>query len=561
MLLLLSILAAHVLDTLALGKYCTSSDPCWPSSHLWATLNASVNGNLIAARPPAAPCHPTDPLFNAATCATVNASWTSMFFRVDQPGATQDTYWENGNSSCYIDFQLSNPCEQGLVPTIVLDAHSVAHVQQGVNFARTHRLRLRIKASGHDFIGRASGEGAFLIWTRNLRSLALVPDFKAVGTPVGVSSVRVIKSGPGDGWQSVYELANRSDVTVVGGAGQTVSSAGGYLMGGGHSLLGRHYGLAVDNVLQFTLVNAFGQVVIANSHQNTDLFWSLRGGGGGTFGVVTEVIHTTHPPFHNILGVTLNVAAPSSTVLASILQVFLNLQPALDDDSWWLTTAVQQTSLFIQAVLFTPPPGVNFTQLAHQALGPVISAARKSNISPVFTIQAYPNFLAVHGAFFPSESQPYGVPSVLASRLMPRHVFENSSATAILAQVSTQPSAVIFNLLAGGAVAKVPADATSVNPGWRKALHLVIFASGWTSSTPLTIRDELRQTVTAQTSLFEPFSEGLGAYLNEADRNDPDWPQSFWGDNYERLLEMKKKIDPLGVFECPKCVGSEVFGF
>jgi hypothetical protein len=145
------------------------------------------------------------------------------------------TYWENGNSSCYIDFQLSNPCEQGLVPTIVLDAHSVAHVQQGVNFARTHRLRLRIKASGHDSIGRASGEGAFLIWTRNLRSLALVPDFKAAGTPIGISSVRVIKSGPGDGWQSVYKLANRSDVTVIGGTGQTVSSAGGYLMGGGVS--------------------------------------------------------------------------------------------------------------------------------------------------------------------------------------------------------------------------------------------------------------------------------------------------------------------------------------
>jgi hypothetical protein len=98
-----------------------------------------------------------------------------------------------------------------------------------------------------------------------------------------------------------------------------------------------------------------------------------------------------------------------------------------------------------------------------------------------------------------------------------------------------------------------------VNPGWRKALHHVIFASGWTSSTPLAIRDILRQTLTAQTSLFEPFSEGLGTYLNEADRrvfymacyslwlkwfgrNDPDWPLSFWGDNYERLLEMKRKL-------------------
>ncbi|KAJ6484316.1 hypothetical protein DFH09DRAFT_1459963 [Mycena vulgaris] len=235
-------------------------------------------------------------------------------------------------------------------------------------------------------------------------------------------------------------------------------------------------------------------------------------------------------------------------MLASILQVFLNIQPALNDDSWWLTTAVQQTSLFIQAALFTPPPGANFTQLAHQAFGPVISAAQKFNISPVFTVQAYSNVLAVHDAFFPSESQPSGVPSVLASRLMPRHVFENSSATAILAQVSTQPSAVIFNLpepleVAGGAVAKVPADATSVNPGWRKALHLVILASGWTSSTPLAIRNEVNYSLTF-----------FG-------RNDPDWPQSFWGDNYERLLEMKKKIDSLGIFECPKCVGSEAFGF
>jgi hypothetical protein len=57
-----------------------------------------------------------------------------------------------------------------------------------------------------------------------------------------------------------------------------------------------------------------------------------------------------------------------------------------------------------------------------------------------------------------------------------------------------------------------------VNPGWRKALHLVIFATGWTSSTPLAIRDEIRNNLTAQTALFEPFSEGLGAYLNEADR-------------------------------------------
>lgn len=72
-------------------------------------------------------------------------------------------------------------------------------------------------------------------------------------------------------------------------------------------------------------------------------------------------------------------------------------------------------------------------------------------------------------------------------------------------------------IVAGGAVAQAPPNSTSVNPGWRKALHLVTFSERWTSSTPLSERDEIRQRVTDQTSLLDPFSEGLGAYLNEAD--------------------------------------------
>jgi hypothetical protein len=128
---------------------------------------------------------------------------------------------------------------------MVLDAHGVTDVQKGVNFARDHRLRLRIKASGHDFIGRASGAGSFLIWTRNLRSLALVQDFRPTGAPARTKPVKAIKTGPGDGWASVYNLANRSDIVVVGGTGQTVSSAGGYIMGGGVSISLHARGLCV----------------------------------------------------------------------------------------------------------------------------------------------------------------------------------------------------------------------------------------------------------------------------------------------------------------------------
>jgi hypothetical protein len=187
---------------------------------------------------------------------------------------------------------------------------------------------------------------------------------------------------------------------------------------------------------------------------------------------------------------------------------------------------------------------------------------------PVFVVQKFPNFLAVHDTFFPPSLS--GSPAILAS-----HLFKNTTATTLLAQAATKPFEVILNLcespdrfpcilshvqkVAGGAVSKFSPHATSVNPGWHKALHLVIFASGWTSLTPPSIRDTLQQTLTSQTSLFVPFSEGLGMYLNEADqcvfymacyslwlkwfsRNNLDWPLSFWGDNYECLLEMKHKL-------------------
>jgi hypothetical protein len=61
------------------------------------------------------------------------------------------------------------------------------------------------------------------------------------------------------------------------------------------------------DVLQFTLVDAFGKKVIANAHRNSDLFWCLRGGGGGTFGVVTEVVHKTRQYDSRVLFVSHNL--------------------------------------------------------------------------------------------------------------------------------------------------------------------------------------------------------------------------------------------------------------
>ena len=90
---------------------------------------------------------------------------------------------------------------------------------------------------------------------------------------------------------------------VVGGYAQTVGASGGYVQGGGHGSMGPKYGLAVDNVLEFDVVTADGSLLTVNSCNNPDLFWALRGGGGGTFGVVTRTVYKAHEAFPNYLHV------------------------------------------------------------------------------------------------------------------------------------------------------------------------------------------------------------------------------------------------------------------
>ena len=79
----------------------------------------------------------------------------------------------------------------------------------------------------------------------------------------------------------------------------SVGAAGGYLQGGGHSPMSPMFGLTVDNVLEIDVVLANGTLLTTNACTNPDLFWALRGGGGGTFGVVTRAVYKAHEPPSN----------------------------------------------------------------------------------------------------------------------------------------------------------------------------------------------------------------------------------------------------------------------
>jgi FAD/FMN-containing dehydrogenase len=159
-------------------------------------------------------------------------------------------------------------------PNVIVVAADAADVAEAVRFARENNLAVAIQATGHGVALPAND--ALLIITSSLDHVSINPE------------QRTARFGGGIKWHKVLNAAQEHGLAPLLGSSPYVGATG-YTLGGGMGWLGRKYGLAVDSVRSVELVTANGDVIRASDTENTDLFWAVRGGGAGTFGVVTEV--------------------------------------------------------------------------------------------------------------------------------------------------------------------------------------------------------------------------------------------------------------------------------
>lgn len=137
-------------------------------------------------------------------------------------------------------------------------------------------MRLVVKSTGHDYLGRSIAPGALSIWTHHLNSQTYHQDGFELDGSGRIIEGSAITAGGGTPMLEVYEFADARGRTVVGGTGATVGVAG-YSSGGGHSVLSPRRGLAADNVLQAEVVTPAGELLTVNEDRHPDLFWALRG--------------------------------------------------------------------------------------------------------------------------------------------------------------------------------------------------------------------------------------------------------------------------------------------
>ncbi|KAH7329441.1 FAD binding domain protein [Stachybotrys elegans] len=549
---------------------CTPHDPCWPSTSDFARLNESVSGRLIATTPPASVCYPTQHDYDPAQCEGILARWFDAAFHTQDPTSVCSPVWAgnpcppiypNGTSVTGDPDAGAKGCNVGGYPAYAVNATEPSHAQEAVKFAAKHNIRLNVKSTGHSFQGRSTAFGSLSVYTHNFRGIQFHEQFQPAccsqQEPQMAATIRA-----GETIRAIYTELSKHNAVVVGGSAQTVGIMG-WFTGGGHGPLSSEFGMGVDNVLQVTMVTPQGDLVTANACQHPDLFWAIRGGGGGTFGIVLEVVMRAHPsPRIAAHSLSAQFTSPSEAENWRMVAKLHSEMPRLKEGGmqgyYYVLPPSIAGALTIMwgFVLCNKPNGT-----AESLFEPIarLFDENPGTVRYASEISHYPDFFNYWNSTIGFEAVAQS--ATMGSRLLPAQALTDVDRLSDAFQRATAPSdAQIPVIIIGHMIANSDNAGLDVplHPGWRRAVTHLILVEPYRDYIDAAAKEEVYGRMTYErVPILEALAPGSGAYFNEADPFDPQFQETFWADNYSRLKSIKDKYDPDSVLWCISCVGSE----
>jgi hypothetical protein len=519
--------------------------PSWPSEETWG----SELGDLLSSD--AALHGPIPETAFATDCRTLGTN----AYAISQGGNGICTH----AFACEYEFCRDGEGFQQNIPQFVAEVKTAQDIQAALAFAQTYDIQVSVKTTGHSYHGASTARNSLLIWMQNYpKDGAITTDFV---DSCGTSYDAVVGINGGETWNDVLE-AVKGDYHIVTGGGRTVSAAGGWLMGSGLSFSSRQYGLGVDQVVTFDLVLTNGTMVQVDGCTNPELFWALRGGGGGTFGVVTNVRYMLHPPTPitvlnwNLQGIEYLFENELLDELQAFVYIWLtywteisptletrwsgffgptgatlyfsgNLEDATasfinDFDDWYSNTLIPNTNFIPGAWgAFPPSSSVEVKSSWYESKGGASAYSDPDQTDA--TGDAY------NGVEF------------IAARLMPLQMVVNEPERVRDAMFDLAITGALgdINYFLGGKINDVDEESMALNPAHRRAIWSVFTNS-----------DEARDRLTS----FIP-NNVTGVCFNHHSPSEPDWRNACWGPHYARLEALKNKYDPNRVFNCWHCPG------
>jgi FAD/FMN-containing dehydrogenase len=390
-----------------------------------------------------------------------------------------------------------------------------------VDWVRHNGLSFAVRCGGHSYEGFSQSRDVVI----DLRGLAAISVDKAAGT---------VTVGSGAALFHIYQALAAQGLALQAGSCPTVGISG-HILGGGHGLLARSHGLTCDSLHQLTLVDARSRTLPVDATSEPDLFWACHGGGGGSFGIVTQFV--------------LNVFPLASALVFSVQWTLSQAHAARMFAAWqaWAPNAPSN----ITSIMKVGPAGNGMITLRCIGQSVGSEAELRTNLRPMLQLDTPSRPLAVQSLAFLDAVKHFAGPLDYVSEYFKAksdYVLSPLGTDAIhamLAAVAAVPAGGIALLCDayGGRIADVAADATAF-PRRAGTQFCIQYYTSWQraadGATHLT-------NISKVYAAMRPYLPGA-AYVNYCDLDLPDFATAYWGENLARLSAVKAAYDPDNVF-------------
>lgn len=471
-----------------------------------------------------------------------------------------------GNNPCDPFEESEIQCHVNAHVQMAVNVSSVDEVHASLDFAREHNVRIVIKNTGHEYMGKsAPARGTLSLWTHHLSSSEVIPNYQSQN-----HNGSAIRLGAGIMGSDAVRVAHENGLRIVAGFCPSVGIAGGYIQGGGHGPLSSSYGMAADQALEWEVMTADGRHIIASPTEHTELYWALGGGGGGVFAFVISVIVRAFPDEVPVGGASMVISR----------------QDQANDDAYWASFAAWQEELpalldcgatagyaILKDAFFVHPITIEGIQTAAEMetlLAPLKSRLDDMHIRYTLQVSSEANFYNHYRKYQgPLPWGAYPVGQLFGGRLIPRVELDERphSLLATIRRITEDTHAFLgfvalnVNQTQKGITPVQPVANNAVLPAWRHAALTVLAQSAWNYSAPradgLSRAEEMTRVVGPALKRHAGVGPAVGSYMNEADFQLEDWQVEFYGAHWDILSGVKYRWDPEGLFWAPLGVGSE----
>ncbi|MBA2396256.1 MAG: FAD-dependent oxidoreductase [Ktedonobacteraceae bacterium] len=496
--------------------------------------SADANATPVATQPPTptqtpSPTHPP---------TLTNSDWTTLAHNLKGPLVRP------GSSQYAVARRLFDPRFDGVSPMAVAYCISPADVQTCLAFARRFNLPLVPRCGGHSYAGYSTTTGIVVDVTR----MNTVSVNASAGTATVGSGAKLI---------DVYSGLAQQGRTLPAGSCPTVGISG-LTLGGGVGVLGRKFGLTCDSLLSAQVVVADGRVLTCDARSNADLFWALRGGGGGNFGVVTSFTFRTYA----VGALSLFTLRWPWSSAATVVDAWQHWAPQAPDEIWsnclLQATGDKNADPLIQVngvyVGDVAPLNTLLAQLTNQiGVAPSSKYVWSDTVLNTMLYEAGCYKQTVGQCHLPTQDPNGGVQRVTAgaksdyfAKLLSRQGVNNLvNAVASRHNSSVLADGGIGLDASGGAINRVPVEATAFTH--RNDLFSAQYSASWTVGDASSVVSANHTWLTNTWQAMRPYASGA-AYQNYIDPYLADWQHAYYGTNLARLQHVKATYDATNFF-------------